>query len=292
MKRCVWLVMLSLGIALAPRGTAADAPRVRAADRPANLIKNGGAETGTMDNWDGFTKVSADNPHSGRSCFAAQGSASVVSTEFIPVEPAKTYTLTVWMKSLGENASVAYAGYAPFDADKNPIGPETVLVTAGSETTLFEACNKDDKVLKVRAGSKWQAYESASVAFQADDSGRYADLPNRKLSAYGILKVEDKGEYWEVQLKDACGQAYPAGTKVREHASGGTYIYNALGGQTVPAQWAQYTGVIKGVADAGAPPDQWWHGTKYVKVILLLNYGQDQNFSIAVDDVSMTESAK
>jgi hypothetical protein len=284
MNRWAWFVVLSLGIAFAPR--------VRAADWPANLVKNGDAETGTLGNWNGFTKVTSDNPHSGQSCFAAEGSAEVVSTEFIPVEASKAYTLTAWMKSLGRDASKAYAGYAPFDADKNPIRPENVLVTVGSETTLFEACHKGDKVLKISAGAKWQVYEFACVAFQVDDSGKYADLPNRKLSAYGILKVEDKGKYWEVQLKDACGQAYPAGTKVREHAAGGSYIYNALGGQTVPAQWARYTGVIKGVADAGAPKDQWWHGTKYVKVILRLNYDQNQNFSIAVDDVSLTASAK
>jgi hypothetical protein len=268
------------------------APGARAGDQPVNLIKNGDAETGTLDNWIGFSKVSSDGPHSGKFCFLAQGKALAMCNEFIPVEPARTYTLTAWIKSLGKGENRALVGYAPFDAAKNPIQPQEVEVTLGSETKLFEACTAADKVIKITDGSQWQATENNCIAFKADDSGKYADLPNRNLStSFGVVKVENKGAYWEVQLKNACGQNYPAGTKVREHASANGYIYNAFVGP-VPTEWTQCTGVIKRMAASGTPTDQWWHGTKYVKVILLLNFGQDPNCSTAVDDVSVTASAK
>jgi hypothetical protein len=284
MKRWVWLVVLFSGIVFAPC--------VRADDQPANLVKNGDAETGTLDHWSGFTKVSSDNPHSGKFCFLAQGNADARSNEFIPVDPAKTYTLTAWIKSLGKDANRALIGYIPFDADKNPILPQEVEVTFGSETKLFEACTAADTVIKITDGSKWQATENNCIAFKVDDSGKYADLPNRNLStSFGVVKVENKGAYWEVQLKNACGQNYPAGTKIREHSAANGYIYNAFDGP-VPAEWTQCTGVIKSMADSGTPTDQWWPGTKYVKVIFLLNYQKDQNFSTAVDDVSVTASAK
>ncbi|MFC1461116.1 hypothetical protein ACFLQR_01180 [Verrucomicrobiota bacterium] len=73
-------------------------------------------------------------------------------------------------------------------------------------------------IIQIADGSKWKSSRNAYIAFEVDDSGSYADLPNRKLSTYaGIAQVEDRGDYWEIYLKRKCNQDYPAGTKVREH---------------------------------------------------------------------------
>jgi hypothetical protein len=298
MKRWIEIAVLSLGIVLAPDVRAADQPvsPAKSSNAPVNLVQNGDAETGTLDGWTGFKKVISNDPHSGKFCFSAIGNAQVTSTGYIPIDPNKTYTLTAWLKSTGQQPSIVYVGYVPYEADKAEI-VEHHMVDAypGTETTLVEACSPKDKILKIADGSKWansSTYPPAGVAFDVDGSGKYDDLPNRKLTGFSDLRVENKGEYWEVHLSDACGQAYPAGTKVREHFAGGTLIYNAASAVPVPTQWTKYTGTIHGVALSGAPNDQWWHGTKYAQILLLLNFGQNDTVSVAVDDISMTVSDK
>ncbi len=285
MSKLLWVAALALGIALAPSVRAAD-------EKPVNLVKNGDAETGTLDNWSGFTKVITDNPHGGKSCFLGQGQVMVQSNEFIPIDPNKSYTMTAWVKSTGKETSVFYAGLIPCDADKNPIEHTLVDAIAATDTVMTEACTAADKVIKVTDASTWKTLDFGCVAFAVDDSGHYKDLPNRNLSTYGVVACVNKGKYWEVQLKEACGKAYPAGTKVREQTSGGTYIYAAASGIGAGPQWAQITGTVKGSAICGAPNDQWWAGTKYARVLFLLSYGQGDAYGMAVDDVCVTESAK
>lgn len=256
-----------------------------------NLIKNGDAETGDLANWPGFTKVVAAGAHGGAHCFMSAGPANIHSKELIPIDPAKTYKLTGWFKSSGKDKSRMYFGYVPHDAKKRGIGCIHVRCVPDTETTLAEACAAGDTIVKIVNGAKWQAVGHAAIAFNVDDSGKYADLPNRTLSSVGITKVENKGDHWEVHLKKACRRAYPAGTKIREQCSGGSYIYNAMNSRLVPSEWTEYTGAIKGIATKDAPLNHWWPGTAYAKIVLLTNYGQDKEFQVLVDDMTLTVTA-
>jgi hypothetical protein len=262
-------------------------PLTKAARHQANLVENGNAETGTLDNWTGFTKVVPDAEHPGEHCFLAQGSMGIKSIEFLPIDPAKTYLLSGRFRATGTDPSVVFLGYAPYDAEKQPIWPQNVMIVPGSDTSLVRASKPDDTILEIADGSMWAPGEWYCIAFDTDTSGTYGDLPNRKLSSFNVLKVENRGKYWTVQLKSACGQAYPGGTKVREHSAGGTYIYNAAAGRSTPAQWTQYSATIQGLATYGAPADQWWHGTKYAQILMLLNYGQSKDVGVLANDITM-----
>lgn len=265
-------------------------PAAGFAQEAANLVKNGGAEAGTLDNWHNFSKVVSEAPHSGKFCFLRQGDAMVSSRELIPIDPSKTYVLTGWFKSVGKKPSRIYLGCFLYDARKTRICPHEVQCIAGTETTLVEACKKEDTVLKIADGAKWTTKGRSCVAFEVDDSGNYADLPNRKTTNFGITKIENKGDHWEVHLAKKCNLAYPAGTKVRKHV-GGSWMYSAAAAANVPAKWTQYTGPIKGVATQGAPTGQWWPGTKYVRILLLANHGPTgKDAELLVDDISMTIS--
>lgn len=265
------------------------APTVPAAEE-ANLIKNGDAETGSLDNWGGFTGVVSEDVHGGNHCFSRRGNGTVLSRELIPIDPGKTYTITGWCKSVGTGPSKLYFGCAPCDENRKAIPPEHVICIPGSETTLFEACDKADTVIKIANGEKWQLIVHGRIAFEVDDSGNYEDLPNGKLSSSGMTKVENKGDHWEVHLKKPCGQSYAAGTKIREHISGGTYMYSAASNTKVPMEWTQYTAKIKGEAKHGYSGTQWRRGTKYARIMLLANYQQKKEFELLVDDISMTAS--
>lgn len=255
-----------------------------------NLVKNGDAETGDLNNWRGFTKIVSEGAHGGNWCFSRVGNARVTSREFIPIDPNKTYVLSGWMRSAGKDASKVYFGFVPCDAKKKRITPQQVLTITGTETILAEACGKGDTVIKVADGSKWKKITHARIAFEVDDSGQYTDLPNRKLSSPGVTKTENKGDYWEIHLKKPCGQAYAAGVKVREHASGGSYMYNAAGNKKVPAEWTLYSARVKGLAKRYGGRGKWWPGTRYVQILFLANYQQKLEFDLHVDDVLLTES--
>jgi len=283
-KRRIVLAVMVAGMMLLPA--------VGSAEQASNLVKNGDAETGDLTNWQRFSKVVSEDPHSGKFCLSRQGNAMVLSREFIPIDPDKTYTLTGWFKSVGTGPSLLYLGYVPYDEKKRRISAVHVRYIPGSETSLFEACDKTDTLIKIVDGAKWQTMRHVRIAFEADDSGNYEDLPNRKLSTPGITKVENMGDHWEIHLKKPCAQSYAAGTKVREHMSGGAYIYNAAGNKKVPAEWTKYTGRIKGMAKTGMARRQWWRGTKYARILLLANYKQSKEFELLADDISMTESAK
>ncbi|MBM4045063.1 MAG: hypothetical protein FJ279_08115 [Planctomycetes bacterium] len=262
-----------------------------------SLVKNGDAETGTLDNWVGFTKVVAEGAHSGKHCFSVTGAVQVMSKEFIPIDTSKTYVVTGWFKSAGKAPSQIYLGVAPFDEKKESIYPYHVFRIAGTETTLADACKPEDTVLKIANGAKWNTEPYTCVAFDVDDSGQLKDLPNRNLSnanvpGIGVEKVENKGGHWAVQLKGKCGRAYPAGTKVREHVSGATYMYSAAARKPVPMAWTEFKGQIKGVAKGDLPADQWWPGTKYAKLLILANFEQGAEFSLLADDLTLTAVEK
>ncbi len=260
--------------------------------KPAGLVKNGDAENGTLENWKGFDKAVAEGVHAGKFCFERKGDAIVQSVEMVPINPDKIYTLTGWFRSAGKEPSTVYFGYTPFDAQKQWIEPQFVNPIAGTETTLFADTKRSDTTVKIADGGKWQVTPWAYIAFDVDASGNYVDLPNRRLSNMGVLKVENKGQYWEVQLKEACGQEYAAGTKIRLHMAGAVHIYNVLSGNGVNTNWASASATIKGVVKSGIPMDHFWPGTKYVQILILANYAQKDTADLLVDDIALTESDK
>ena len=260
-------------------------PAIGFAQQTVNLVKNGDAETGALDGWTGFNKVVSEGAHGGRHAFHASGSATV-QTGFIEIDPAAKYILSGWFKSAGKEPSTVYFGFFCFDAGNRRIESQHVRPVAGTETTLVEACKKEDRVLKIADGSKWEKHANAYVAFNIDDSGAYADLPNWNLSPPNVISVENKGAHWEMTLAKPCGHSYPAGAKVREQDCGGGAMYSVMVGGKVPMQWGQYKATVRGVAKAGAPGGQWWPGTRYVRVLILANYGQTpERAELLVDDL-------
>ena len=93
---------------------------------------------------------------------------------------------------------------------------------------------------------------------------------------------------YEITLKKPLTKAYPAGCPVRQHQHGSTYPYNAAA-QKVSGKWQNFSVLIHGEALTGVPHVKWWHGTRNAAIIMLVNYGGDDNSEMLVKNVMLEE---
>lgn len=257
------------------------------------LVTNGDAETGDVTNWNLDGVDDADFYAGAYSFYEIGGTKTVISTEYIPINLDKAYYLEGWFKSVGVGGlSKLYFGYVPYDEDKVRIANQHVNVVVGTETTLYANVDSSDTIVQIVDGTNW--YDTIThefMAFDIDDSGNYNDLPNRILSSQNIISLTDQGAYWDVEFNTAVGKTYSAGTKVRMHTSGAGYMYTAAANNNIPTDWTNYadSGGITGENLYGAGyGTSWWPGTKYARILMLTNYGQDATYEFNVDDISLT----
>ena len=204
--------------------------------------------------------------------YKVKGSKTIVSRDFIPIEEGKIYKLSGEFKALGEEPSKLYFGYGPYTKSKKFISKQSVNFIEGTETELVRACKPTDKIIFIKNAKNWHAGNINYIAFGIDRSGKYLDLPNFNLSPAGIEKINKSDNCYEIILKKACGKTYPAGTKIREHASGANYIYNAADNSLVNEKWNTFPGfIMSNKFDLSI--NNCYPKTKYIKLIMLPNNG-------------------
>ncbi|MEI8012659.1 MAG: dockerin type I domain-containing protein, partial [Candidatus Omnitrophota bacterium] len=81
----------------------------------------------------------------------------------------------------------------------------------------------------------------------------------------------------------------PAGTLISNTREGATYIYLAAGAMNAPTQWTSISGSITGMDITGANSGKFRPGTVYVKFVVYANYGQDNTFTVRLDNISFKE---
>ncbi len=246
-----------------------------------NLVENGNAEDGER-NWTGI-KTLPDASKTGGNCFELTGQSAFAS-EFIPVDVTKKYKISGCVKNTGKEPCDFFLALAPFDKYKRPIKVEQIHIIYDSETVLAEACSAEDKILKVKDGSKWKSGGNLFLAAcDVDDSGAYADLPHCTRTAGTVSSLQHKNGIWEVTLSGVCGKKFPAGTKVREHCYGDVYIYPVIiKGLKTGDGWKDFSGQVHDMAKFGAVGEQFWPGTAFVKIGVLRISGS----RILFDDIS------
>jgi hypothetical protein len=156
----------------------------------------------------------------------------------IKVDPAKKYKVSAKVKQLGENPALVYIGFIPYDAKGRVIDPKCGSNnTKGSLTALTAPIAKGATTLTVKDASKWKKGNHHYVALNAKED--MSDIPNFELAGV-ITKIEKTGDVYTISFKTPLGKAYPAGTTVRQHRSGGTYIYTKNGKS--PKEWEAWKG--------------------------------------------------
>ena len=211
--------------------------------------------------------------------FEATGDQRLNSAGSLTIETNAVYKLSGYFRAKpGTKPGKLYFGVMPFDEKKMLINSPPINVITNSDTELLAPCRKDDKKLVVKNAAGWKTSDGAMVAFDIKDD--YGDLPNRKLSESGINNIRKTDNGWEIELKGICRFDFPAGTRLREHISGGNYLYAAVCNLVTPAEWKYFEGKVSGMAKYGLPQDQWWAGTKQGGIVILANYQDKQGESV------------
>lgn len=253
------------------------------AEESKNLVANGNASDG-LNNWVNIEKV-VDGGPAGAKCFSVTGSKMVSSKEFIPVDAKSEYQFTGWLKSGDNKENQVYAGLLMFDENKRQISAALVTPLPKSETVLAAEAKKGETVVKVKDASTWEPLlreKQLTIAFDADDSGEYKDLPNFK--CYNVTQLEKKDGFWTLTLSTPLATDFGMETKVRAHYTCGHYMY-VFNMKKNLADWTKYSGTIKPVVKTGSPGSTFWLGTKYVQVLILANWGQKNEETLQIGNI-------
>lgn len=257
-----------------------------------NLVKNGGAEDAAgIKKWHKALSQNTEDKVGGKGSFHGKTkSIWAFSPGYIEVDPSKAYQLSAVLKAAGTEKSKCYVGIASYTAKKRNISRTTVNIVKGSLTSLAVDAKVGDKVLKIKDCSKWNKKNITRTQVGFDAKKDFSDLPNFNLSNRAV-KLEKKGDVYELSLKAPIKKAFKAGTQIRQHIAAGGHQYCAASAKMVPAKWTKYSAVIKGQAKYGTPNKQFWPGTKYVRVVIILNYQakKDSNTQALFDEVTFSQ---
>ena len=199
-----------------------------------------------------------------------KGNGAFTSVQALTVDPAKKYQLSGEFCLKGGKAASVYLGFVPYDGKNRQITPVMIYINVKSLTEVAEAAKKGDQVIKVKDASKWDAKSPYSfVALGAKED--LSDLPNGNC-IFNQPGIKQNGEVWEIALRKPLTKDVAAGTPVRQHFAGSSYIYTA--GMLKPTeQWAARKGVISGIAKHGPSYVKFWNGTKKARVVVLILNG-------------------
>ncbi len=247
-----------------------------------------------LSRWEGMVQPNKDVKRSGAFSFELYGKypTRLASADMIPIDMNKVYTLSGWFRTLDEkHQASANFGLEMYDEHKRMICYCNVSVKPGTEANLMADVEKGGKVLMVTKNSKWLELMNTPVpnntliAFNADDNNR--DLPNFDLSC-SFMEITDENDHYRVELREPLATAFKAGTKLRLHAPWGAPLYWIADGW-MPTEWKQFSTILTGEAANGTPEDQFWKGTKFVRIIVKFgNYNRlpDNEARLLVDDIS------
>ena len=256
-----------------------------------NLVINGDATDGTNYNFSDTTFIASDDTIK-RPCFERYGALTLQSTEFIEVDHNCTYELSGLFKSMSTNLSKLHFGIACYDKDKSAIAIDWVNHTTNTRTTLAQQLANGDTVVKLTSVANWvvgtqgaEDHTKTMAIFNRPGFENY-QLPS---SCDRYLNVDTSAN--TITLKTAWNRGtIPAGTNVANTRSGSTFNYIAYAGGTVPNTWTKYSATISGGAIGN--DTKFRYGTRYIKILFLMNYSQDSTYGTRFTDISFINKTK
>lgn len=280
-----------------PRDDSSLVTRGYAASKLMNLLANGSGLLGNNYNFSAFV-FDAVETHGGGGSFKYTGdNATLLSDEYIPIDPERYYRLIAWVKNGNSGGSshdtnnLHYMGVAAFDADKNLMSPLFFMRHPGAAlTTLASALSIGDATMSVVDATGWnnsanhnysrqflwwpyvnaQGYSYPNYTYSRNTTyyiGPYLYTNTGAWPAGGISgNTITLSAAWP-------GPNLPAGTPIMNVTAGSTYKYITMSAANVANAWQRYEGFIGGVDTNGNNNENLFPpGTAYVRLLFLPNY--------------------
>ena len=206
--------------------------------------------------------------------FSFKGNGTIESVMKIPADPAKKYRISGEFRAKdGTVPARVYFGLIPLDAAGKQIQPYFIHVIPGSQTVTVSDAKKGDKTIIVRK-AKWDVKTRFGlIVFNTQDD--LSDLPNRNYAFIPLGGIRPDGENLKINLTSPLKTDIPAGTKVRQHLAGDTYIYCA-GRVYTNNEWTLRSGVVSGFTKSTRSSSKFWPGTTAFRLMIhFSNAGKD-----------------
>ncbi len=239
-----------------------------------------------LKNWDGKANLADISRNGGKGLKVASVTHLKYKKKF-NIDPSKNYFLSAWMKYAepGSTQPNMYIGFIAYDKNGRLITSQSVHNFRDTLTVLTKPAKAGDSKIVIGNGANWKAANYACVAFNADSTGQFKDLPNYDCSSLGISKVTRQGEHWVVELKTPLKKDYPVGTVVREHKRWS--YYNFVNGGKITNSWKRYYGNVQGISHNLPERGKWWPGTVSAQVVICVNIAKN-NAPIIINDIKLT----
>lgn len=264
-----------------------------------NLITNGTCFLGNNTNFSNFIYDGSDTYGAGGSFkINSKRTASVMCDEYIPVDVAKQYLFSYWIKT-SNPAAKYYDFVACYDIDKFIIKACHVKWIPGSTTTLAKELKNGDTVvhLKSTAGFNKTATEyycRGLIFWNYKNSKGYIYGPEiysrnvwQSLWSNGTA-IDNENNTITLTSPWAHG-TFPAGTSVSQCSDGGDYTY-LNGNYTVKADtWTEKKGIISGIGKDNEV-GKFREGTAFIKIGWLLNYNGTISTTNLLSTISLTQN--
>lgn len=261
------------------------------------LIINGSGILGDNTNFSALTfDSSVANASAGSFTREGHAYATPKTDEYIPLSPNSKYELSIDLKSDGTANTQIYAYLLFYDVDKKEITASTNMYIANTLTTLSQDLKAGDTVVHFTDLTNWNVTTTAGHQhgfifwnYTNSKGYTYPELTysrNVFTSKYADNSAVDKTNNTITLSSAWTGNTIPAGTKVSQSSSGGTYKY-AFSTANLPGTWTNYKGYYDGVDYSGGnvttkmPP-----GTAYAKLGFLWNY-QNNGGQIWATNISL-----
>ena len=211
----------------------------------------------------------------------------LLTSQFFPVDPDKTYTLQLTV-STDKGSSRVLAGFEGFLSPGLPIGPRCVKAVPGSFAMLLEDAPKGSKSIKIPAEEKdtEKILPRSHYFLIANAKKDFSDLPNFNRVAGNLERIDKDGNILTLTFKTPLSRTLKKGTPVRLHQDG-AYMYSA-GIRYATPEKAVMKGSVKGFAEPGTfDYHQWPVKSKLGRVVLLINW-TNQNVETRISDIKLT----
>ena len=254
-----------------------------------NLVTNGFLEKNNNTNFTGL------NYKNGFLTAIMSERKAGTSSELIKVNTNKKYFQSVTMKSDNQH-SISYVGLNEYDIDKNEITIINIAFKKGSTTYLTQDLNNGDTEIHLQDASKL-AYDNRNnngiIVWNYKDSTGYQypeETYSRNIYKSIIEKDNIDKENNVIKLKTPWNNGkIEKGTKLSQTGDGSTFNYGLLNGKPIDNNWKKYTNILTGEGSEVGNFSQFKSGTRYVKLLWLMNYNSSANTTIDIKDIIFSE---